>query len=159
MIECASCRARLREQRSLLCTLDIALNDKRSLELPVDFARVVATHAKADMGGVLDRAERRLALFWCAILAVSSFILLGTAFRDVVLRPAASVARQVVALCDMAGRAAYDAGASFAVISRSVGGHLIFESHFFGAFALLLLIVSVALLPGLIIRHRRAKIM
>jgi hypothetical protein len=75
------------------------------------------------------------------------------------LRPAASVARQVVAVCDMAGRGLYDAGASLAVVSRSVGGHLIFESHFFGALALLLLVVSIALLPRLIIRHRRAKLM
>ncbi|OLE54992.1 MAG: hypothetical protein AUG51_04945 [Acidobacteria bacterium 13_1_20CM_3_53_8] len=159
MVECASCRTRLREQRSLLCTLDVALNDKRSLSLPIDFAHVVATHARSNMGGVLDRAERKRALLWCAILAASSFILLGTALRETVVKPAASIARQIAIVCDIAGRATYDAGSSFAVISRSVGWHLLFESHFFGAFALLVLIISIALLPGLIIRPRRAKIM
>lgn len=156
---CASCAEKLREQRSLLCTLDVALNDKRSLDLPLDFARVVAAHAKADVGGVLDERERRRALLWCAILAAASFILLGTGLRDAVIKPAASLARQAGTVFDLAGRATYDAGASLAVISRSVGGHLIFESHLFGAFALLLLIISIAFLPGLISRHRRAKIM
>jgi len=155
---CPLCRTKLREQRSLLCALDVALNDKRSVALPTDFARVIAANAKSDMGGVFDVAERKRALLFCVMLALSSFILLGAAMRDAVLNPAASAVRQSAAVLDLIWRGLYDAGASVAVISRSVGGHLIFESHLYGALALLLLIVSIVLLPSLIIRYHRKKI-
>ena len=79
---CPLCRTKLREQRSLLCALDVALNDKRSVALPTDFARVIAANAKSDMGGVFDVAERKRALLFCVMLALSSFILLGAAMRE-----------------------------------------------------------------------------
>ena len=90
---CPDCATELRVQRQLLCTLDFALNDSRSFELPHNFTRVVAAHAENDLSGVRKKSERRRAVQLCAILALVSFALLGAASRTLVFDPVRSFLR------------------------------------------------------------------
>ena len=59
--DCENCAAELLRQRQLVCTLDAAFLG-HDMELPPNFARVVAVHAETDMRGMRDGAERRQAL-------------------------------------------------------------------------------------------------
>ena len=68
---CASCQAELETQRRLLCELDFALADNASVEMPVNFAQVVAARAQADLSGMRDRRERRRAFRLCVVLAAA----------------------------------------------------------------------------------------
>lgn len=155
--DCELCAAELREQRSLLCELDFALNDDPALCLPQNFAQVVAVQAQSDMSGMRGRAEHGRALRLSLALAIISFALVGATLGWSVMRPARLLARQAAGFFGFLGHAIYDAGAGFALISRAVGGHLIFESHIPGLLALLLLAVAVTLLPRLIVSYHRAR--
>lgn len=156
--ECSSCSETLSEQRRLLCTLDLALDETRSLPLPKNFAAVVSAHAQADLSGMRGRSERQRALVLCALLALVSFVLLGASFSEAALGPINAVAKFSVSLLGFLWHALYSTGAGFAVIARTVGGHLILESRSLSPLVFLLLAVAVALLAHLILNYRRTRI-
>jgi anti-sigma factor RsiW len=155
--ECRSCAEKLEEQRRLLCTLDMAFNEEKSLALPADFARVVTAHAQTDMSGVREKGERGRALRLCAALALFSFALLGgAALTDSVFEPVRVFGRLAGASLGILWRAIYDAGATFTVIMRIVG-RFAFESHPFGLFSYLVLGAALLLLLRLIRGYHRAR--
>ena len=155
--ECRSCSEKLEEQRRLLCTLDMAFNDEKSLALPLDFARVVTAHAQTDMSGVREKHERGRAVQLCAALALFSFALLGSAaLTDSVFEPVRMFGRFAGACLGLLWRAIYDAGATFAVIMRIVGRYT-FESHPLGVFSYLVLAAALILLLRLIRSYHRAQ--
>lgn len=155
--ECRSCAEKLEEQRRLLCTLDMAFNEEKTLMLPADFARVVTAHAQTDMSGVRERTERGRALRLCAALALFSFALLGgAALNDSVFEPVRMFGRAAGACVSILGRAIYDAGASLAVIMR-IAGRFILESHPLGLLSYLALGAALLLLLRLIRGYHRAR--
>lgn len=155
--ECRPCAQKLEEQRRLLCTLDMAFNEEKTLALPADFARVVTAHAQTDMSGVREKAERGRALSLCAALALFSFALLGSAaLTDSVFEPVRVFGRMAGASVGMVSRAIYDLGATFAVIMRIVG-RFVFESHPLGLFSYMLLGAALLLLLRLIRGYHRAR--
>jgi anti-sigma factor RsiW len=157
--ECSACAARLHEQRRLLCALDFALSDDPALALPKNFAQIVAANAQSDMRGMRQRSEHRRALRLCLALAALSFALLGGASASrAVLAPLGQSARAVASVLGFAWHALYGAGAGLAVISRSVGWHLLFEHLSLGLPAFLLLAVAAAVLPRQIVRYHRTRI-
>jgi anti-sigma factor RsiW len=156
--ECAPCTEQLREQRRLLCALDMALSAERSLPIPSDFARVVAAHAQTDMSGVRARSENRRAFCLCLSLATLAALLIGSAaLSESVLGPVWALAKPAVTVIAFFGRMLYNVGAGLAVFSR-LGGRLLFESRPLGLLGCLLLLAALALLPRLIIRYHRARI-
>ena len=54
--DCSQCAAEVREQQRLLHELNFALMDEPAIELPKNFAQVVAARAQSDMSGM--RAPR-----------------------------------------------------------------------------------------------------
>ena len=70
MKTCSSCRAELRMQQQLLCTLDAAF--RSGVELPTDFTRIVKARAESDVRGMREKTERRRALQVTALLAAAS---------------------------------------------------------------------------------------
>lgn len=155
--ECRSCAGKLEEQRRLLCTLDMAFSDEKTLALPADFARVVTAHAQMDMSGVREQRERGRALRLCIALALFSFALLGGAsLSDSVLEPVRVFGRLAGTGLGILWRAIYDAGATFAVITRIIG-RFAFESHPLGLFSYLLLGAALLLLLRLIRGYHRAR--
>ncbi|HEX8709416.1 MAG TPA: zf-HC2 domain-containing protein [Pyrinomonadaceae bacterium] len=155
---CRDCSGELLEQRRLLCTLDFALKGSARVELPKNFAAVVTAHAQSDMRGLSLAAERGRALRLCAALCAASFVMLGgAAFGNSVFEPVRFAAKSAISLFAFVGRALYDAGAGVAIISRGVGGHLIFESYPGRLLSLLLLVLAVVLLSRLLVRHQRTR--
>ena len=156
--ECSSCASDLREQQSLLCTLDFALNDDPALRLPVNFSQIVAAHAQSDMSGLRQqRSEHRCALRICVALAAGSLILLGgAALSETVLRPIIAMGRLINSLFDLLWQTLRGAGTGISIILRAVSRHFIFDSHPLGLLlALLLFILALALLPRLIASYHR----
>jgi anti-sigma factor RsiW len=158
--DCSRCSAELREQRRILGELNFALRDEPGLEMPKNFAQIVAARAQSDMSGVREPKERRRAIGLCAALAAVSFLLLGgAALTDSVLSPIRAIRKVVVALFTFLGHALYDAGAGFAVISRGLGGHLLSQNpRLLGPLVLLLLALALFTLARLIVRYHRARI-
>ena len=156
--QCPACATELRTQRQLLCTLDVAFNDSRTFDLPSDFTRVVTAHAENDLSGMRNRRERRRAVQLCALLALISFGLLGTATRAVVFDPLRSFLRTTRVLSDLLWQAVSEAVSAASVLAR-VAGRAVFEtnsgSRLWLAFAFLL---SVSCLSFLLVRYRRAGI-
>ncbi len=157
--DCSRCAADLLAQRRLLNELNFALMDEPAIEMPKNFAQVVAARAQSDMRGVRAPSERRRALRLCAVLATISFALLGgAALSESVFTPLRAIWKAGVALFSFLGHALYDAGVSATVISRGLGGRLFFESRILGLLALLFLAVSLFTLKRLIVRYHRTRI-
>lgn len=156
--ECSSCSRGLREQKRLLCALDLALEDDPQLRLPSNFSRVVAARAQSDMGGLRHRTERRRAMLVCAALACASLLLLGgAAVSETVLTPVVTAARHVVSLFDLIWQALHGAGRGISIILRAVSRHFIFDSHPLSLVALLLFSSALALLQRLIVSYHRQR--
>lgn len=155
---CADCAVELRTQRQLLCTLDVAFNRSRAIDLPDNFTRVVTAHAEGDMSGMRRKGERRRALQICAVLALVSFALLGAAARALVFEPAQSFFHLSGILFDLVWQMIYDAGTGLAVIVRVVGRAVVFGPHGLGLVGLLGFAISISLLSFLIARYHRAQI-
>jgi anti-sigma factor RsiW len=156
---CSRCAAELRAQRRLLHELDFALMDEPAIEMPKNFAQVVAARAQSDMSGMRAPRERRRALRLCAALVAVSFALLGgAALMNSVFAPLRAIWKVGVAMFGFLGHALYDAGTGVAVISRGLGGHLLFESRVAGLLVLILLVLAFFTLARLIVRYHRTRI-
>ena len=157
--DCSRCAADLSRQRRLLNELNFALTAEPVIELPKNFAQVVAARAQSDLSGMRAPSERRRALRLCAALAAVSFALLGGgALSESVFAPLRVIWKTGVALFNFFSHALYDAGAGVAVISRGLGGHLLFESRGLGLLVLLLLALALFTLARLIVRYHRTRI-
>jgi anti-sigma factor RsiW len=156
--ECASCAAELEIQRRLQRELDFALSDDASVEMPGNFAQIVAARAQADLSGMRDRRERRRALRLCVVLACVSVALTGgAALSESVFAPLRAFWKGGAALFNFLGHVLYDTGAGFAVISRGVGGHLLFDSRPVSLLVLLLFASALFMLRRLIIGYHRTR--
>lgn len=158
--ECISCSAELKEQQRLLCALDFALSaDAPGLELPLEFARIVAANAESDMSGVRQHVENRRALWLCMALGLSSLILLGagTLYAAISI-PIRVIVKSSLSMFGVLSTSFYDAGASAAVILRAVERRLIFESYYTVLIASLFFAIAVTLLPRLIVKYHRAQL-
>ena len=154
--ECSRCATALREQRRLLHEVDSALTDQSAIEMPKNFARLVAARAQSDMSGVRDRRERRRALCLCAALAAVSFALLGgSALKQSVLSPLNAIWKVGAAILGFVSHALYDAGAGVAVIARGLAGRLLFESRFSALLVLILFALALLTLARMIVRYHR----
>jgi anti-sigma factor RsiW len=150
---CAKCAARLQEQKRFLCELNLALNLEPTPSLPENFVEVIAANAQSDMSGMRTVAERNRAFRIIGLLVIACLVIFGAAARDYLT----SILRPVVSLGEFAGQTLYSVGAGAAIVSRSVGGHLILESNFVGTFLLILFAAAAVLLPALISRYHRAQ--
>ncbi len=156
--ECPRCASELRNQRLLLCTLDSAFSDTRAFQLPNNFTRVVAAHARSDVRSMRSKKEWRHAFRLCAVLALIAFALLGARTGALILQPARTFVRAAGNIFGLIWQPVYDTGAGLAVIARVMGRALIEDSHGLGLLALIPLAILAALLPHLIIKYHRARI-
>ena len=122
---CRSCAAYLNEQKSLFCVLDASLS-RMAVELPADFASVVTVNARADVGRVRSRHERRRAALFILALAFISFTLIGgTASAKEALAPVQLIAHACASVTRLMLHALFDVGRSIVVIGRIVGQSMI----------------------------------
>ena len=156
---CAYCAGELKAQERLLRELEFALAEDVSVEMPENFARTVAARAQSDLSGVRAPHERRRAFYLCATLASLAFMLLGGAtFGESIFSPLRSVWKCFAAIFGFLSHALYDLGAGLAVISRGVGGHVLFESRSLTLLVSLLFASALFMLRRLIIGYHRATV-
>ncbi|HEV7375342.1 MAG TPA: zf-HC2 domain-containing protein [Pyrinomonadaceae bacterium] len=159
LAECAPCVAELEMQQRLLRELDFALSDDEGVLMPKNFAQIVAARAQSDLSGVRERHERRRAFRLCVLLgSVAVALTGGAAVSESVFAPLRAIWRVGAALLNFLGHALYDMGASVAVISRGVGGHLLFESRPLGLLVLFLFVSALYMLRRLIAGYHRTRI-
>jgi len=156
---CDSCAAELRAHRTFMRELDTALAGRFDLEVPPDFAKVVAVHAENDMRGVRDRAEHRRALRYCIILGLVAFALLGVASSRAVLASVQSFIKATVGIVSLFGKTIYDAMAGFSVLARVFRRGLIGNAGRADLMALLLFAFVICLLTLLISRYHRTRVL
>ena len=155
---CARCASELHAQRLFMCELDSALANPFDLEVPANFARVVAVNAKSDMRGMRDASEHARALRFCIILGLAAFALLGFASSKAVILSVRSLAGKAFRALGFFAEAIFNAAAGFAVIFRVVSRGLISNSRLSGLAALLLVVLAIAVLSRLITRYHRTRL-
>lgn len=155
--QCSRCASELQAQRLFMCELDSALASPFNLEVPPNFAQVVAIRAESDMRGVRDRAEHTRALRYCIILALAAFALLGVASSKAVLLNIRVVADKVFGVIGFFAKTSYDAASGFTVISRVVSRGVIADSRLTGLAGLFLVALAIGLLSLLISRYHRTR--
>ena len=156
--ECAHCVSELQAQRLFMCELDSALATPFNLEVPANFARVVAVNAKSDMRGMRDASEHARALRFCIILGLAAFALLGFASSKAVLLSVRSFAGKLFGALGVFAEAIFNAAAGFTVVSRVVSRGLISDSRLAGLAGLLLVVLAIAVLSRLITRYHRTRL-
>ena len=92
------------------------------------------------------------------MLALIAFALLGARSGALILQPARTFVRAAGNIFGLIWQPVYDTGAGLAVIARVMGRALIEDSHGLGLLALLPLALLAVLLPRLIIKYHRARI-
>ena len=158
LAECPRCDDELKTQQLLLRELDLALAEDACLEMPKNFAQVVAVRAQTDLSGVRCARERRRALRLCIALSVIAFALLGgAALSESVFSPLRAAWKCFAAIFGFLSHALYDLGAGMAVFTRGVGGHLLFESRGLSLVVLLTFTFALFMLRRLIMGYHRAR--
>jgi len=159
VLGCDGCAAALRAHRTFMRELDTALANRFDLEVPPNFAKVVAVHAENDMRGVRDRAEHRKALRYCIIIGLVAFALLGVASSRAVLASVQSFFKATFGIISLFGKTIYDAMAGFSVLARVFRRGLVGDAGLADLVALLLLAFVVGLLTLLISRYHRTRVL
>lgn len=150
---CSSCANELRMQRLFMCELDVAFAEQPQLEMPRDFARIVAVQAESDMSGARSGTEHKKALHFCLILAALSFTLLGSAAGRSLLTSGQHIAGRILGVAGLLGKTLYDAGSGFSVVMRVAGGVL--SPDAFAVLVFLVLLLAVLVLSILIAGYHR----
>jgi hypothetical protein len=156
---CESCAAELQQHRSFMRELDTALANRFDLEVPPNFAKVVAVHAENDMRGVRDRAEHRRALRYCIILGLVAFALLGVASSRAVLNSVEAFFKAVFGIIGLFGKTVYDAMAGFSVLARVLRRGLLGNAGPAELVAVLLFAFVIGLLTLFISRYHRTRVL
>ena len=153
--ECRDCLGELNLQKQLLGFLDLGLEDKAVIELPKDFAKIVAVRAESSVTGLRSKEERFRALFLC--LALFLFILIGLgAETENVFAAFAKFSEQVIAVVGFAGHLAFDLAVGTTIILRSLSGQFVFDSAMSFVIVACLFAISVILLSRQISRYKQS---
>ncbi len=155
---CAACRTELNEQKKLLCVLNFALDDEKTFELPANFTRVIVANAESKVSGLRRPQERSQALFVCAGLFALVAVLGLSGESATVLKAFASFAEQFLAVANFVFRLFYDIALGAAIILRSIGSQLIFNSTVSLALTIILFSGTLFALLCLIVRAPKLNI-
>lgn len=154
--ECERCSSELLAQKQFMCELDSALAGPFDLDVPHNFARVVSVRAESDMRGVRAAAEHKRAFYYCVLLGLSAFALLGVTASQGLLVRGESFAIKLISMGELLLKAAYDAALSFTVVVRVLSGGLFSDTGFSKVGALIVVVCAIGLLSFLISRYHRA---
>jgi anti-sigma factor RsiW len=155
---CDRCSSELLAQRQFMCELDSAMASPFDLEVPRDFARVVAVRAESDMRGVRASAEHRRAFNYCLWLGLAAFALLGVTTSQALFANARSAVAMVIGIGELLLKTVYDAAVGLMVIVRVLSGGFLTDSRLSGVTALFLVVLAISLLSFLISRYHRARL-
>ena len=124
---CGECQREINEQKKLLCVLDYALEDEKEFKLPENFTKIVVANAESKVSGLRRPQERPTALIVCAVLFLLVLLGLGRE-TEAVLNTFASFAEQFLVVAGFVVHLFYDIALGAAIVFRSIGSHLIYNS-------------------------------
>lgn len=127
LLECEICRDELNEHKRLLFALDDALVERSEIELPENFAKIVATNAKCNVEGLRCPVERGRAAIVCAALVL--VVLIG-ADASATFGFAGVVFERAAAVFGFFGHLLADLSVVLSVIVRSIFGDTLFVPAF-----------------------------
>ncbi|MGI8470204.1 MAG: anti-sigma factor family protein [Pyrinomonadaceae bacterium] len=146
--ECKDCLAELNLQKRMFSVLETAFDEKAKIELPENFARIVATRAETNVKGLRSKDERFRALFFCSFLFLIIAAGLG-AETSTVFDSFGRFGEQLLAVLNFTGHLIYDLIVGMTVILRAFGSQPIFNT----AIILALLFGAITFLVIWISRH------
>ncbi|MGI8494045.1 MAG: anti-sigma factor family protein [Pyrinomonadaceae bacterium] len=152
---CRKCLAELNLQKQILSALDFSFDEKAEIELPENFAKVVAIRAESGVCGLRSKDERLRALVLC--LALFLIVTIGhSAGRTDLLSGIRKVGEQIFAVANFFAHLIYDLAIGAMVILRSLSGQFVFNSVISIIICAVIFALSAAVLSRFIFRFNRS---
>ena len=151
---CQTCRAKLNEQKKLLCALDFALENEREIELPENFTKVIVTTAESNVSGLRRPHERFKALFICAALFLLVILGLGGE-TEIIFNTFLKFGEQVLAVGGFVFHLIYRIAIGTTIILHSLSQQMVFNSAVSVAFLVIFFAISLFALSRLMNRYNR----
>jgi predicted anti-sigma-YlaC factor YlaD len=126
---CQTCRTEINLHKKMFSVLDLAFEGHQEVELPKNFAKIVATKAESNVSGLRSKEERFRAL----IIGLGLFLLtlIGLSIESDRFFPALGViSGQVVTVITIGFRMFSDFAVGLAIVSRCVSQQIFFSSMF-----------------------------
>ena len=152
---CKSCLTQLNLQKRMLCALDAAFEKRGEINLPKNFAQVVAATAESNVIGLRSKREGFRALFLFALLFLIVLAGLG-AETEKTLAAFGKFGEQVAAVAGFALHLIYDLGFGAAVVLRSLSEQIVFSSATSFAAIAGFFMLSIFMLSRLMFRFNRS---
>ena len=143
LAECGVCRDELNLQKQLLQGLDGEFMGGADIDLPPDFARVVAANAESTVAGLRRPRERFNALFICGGLGLFVLLTFGVGASTSLFF------EQIAAVASFVAHFFYELFIGIVVILRTAASHFrsdVVSAFFVAGFALAFLLLSRKLL-------------
>jgi predicted anti-sigma-YlaC factor YlaD len=156
LANCKNCLNELNEQKKMLSALDFTFNEKNNqpeIELPKNFAKVIAVRAESGVSGLRRPEERSRAFLLCAGLFLLILIGLGTETNG--FSSFTNFSEQIMALGGFIFRLGYDLAIGLCIISRALCQQFIISPIFEILLILCIFIFSFILLSRFVIRFNR----
>ena len=126
--ECKSCLDELNLQKKMLSALDFAFDDKaEEIELPANFAKIVATTAESNVSGLRSKKERSLALFLCSAMFIAVILGLG-AETEKVFEVFRTFAEQLIVVLGFVFHFIYGVTIGLSIILKFLSQQIVFNS-------------------------------
>jgi hypothetical protein len=126
--ECKSCLDELNLQKKMLSALDFAFDDKaEEIELPANFAKIVATTAESNVSGLRSKKERSLALFLCSAMFLAVMLGLG-AETEKVFEVFRTFAEQLIVVLGFVFHFIYGLTIGLSIILKFLSQQIVFNS-------------------------------
>lgn len=126
--ECKSCLDELNLQKKMLSALDFAFDDQaEEIELPANFAKVIATTAESNVSGLRSKKERSLALFLCSAMFLAVIIGLG-AETEKVFEVFRTFAEQFIVVLGFVFHFIYGVTIGLSIILKFLSQQIVFNS-------------------------------
>ncbi len=152
---CKDCMTELNLQKQILRALDFSFDRQTEIELPRDFAKIVAARAESGVSGLRSKEERFRALFLCAALFLIVLIGLGAETKNV-LSNFGKFGEQLAAITVFTTHLIFNLAIGTAVVLRSFGEQFIFRSEISLAAVAGLFMLSAVMLSRLIFQFNRS---
>ena len=150
---CQPCTKELNEQKTLLCALDIALDNKDEIELPKNFTKIVVANAESNVKGLRCPRERTRALFVCAALFMMVIFGLGAETSKTV-ESLGNIGEQFLAVGGFFVHFVHDATLIVTVFLRSLCLQFVFKSAVTVAILGIFFVLSLLIFSGLMSRYK-----
>lgn len=152
--ECKYCLVELNLQKKMLSALDFAFDNKAEIELPKNFAKVVATTAESNVSGLRSKKERPLALLLCTVMFLMVLVGLG-AETEKIFAVFGNFAEQLFVVLGFIFHLIYSIAIGISIILKSLSQQLIFNSVPSFLLILGLFSLSFVALSRLVLRYNR----